>query len=1168
VAQSALAGQQDIANNAVLAGLNTSNFQNAESEFNNQQTTNLGAAQNTAARQLAASQQLGTLGSTAQGEALNEANAQTNAGTLEQTTQQAQDTAAYNQFLQQQAYPFQTTGWLANIVEGIGSQSGGSSTGQTTTTGSTAGAVAGGLLGLGSLLKRGGRVPHKAIGGGLVPYGSGIDNPTTEVPTGLGGGSFVPTIQLPVGHTMPNGQAPNPNAGTTANQNQFAQMGQVSKGIQGLGNAFQNTGLGDSVSDALQDFGDSFARGGLVLGDGGLMRLRGRKHYDDGGNVDLTPESLLAAAVDPLTGQPTTSSPAIGQQADALGTPNAALAAQYKNQMPAPPAAPNSGLASAPTPSLADEYANGNMPAPSQSAPPGGLAQLGAAMGASTPSPASPYGDLTDAGGAPLPPVRPIGLGDASLDTATVPPVPVVASAPMQLPSGQPGGLAPADNSGVAGVNPDARGMRNNNPGNLEANSWTAGLPGYTGSDGRFAIFSTPQQGMAALDRNLQGYAAKGISTPLQIASTWAPSGGGDNNNPVGYGATIAKALGVGLNDKVDLTDPNVRSKVGQAIAFVENGQGSSGLASTPASAAIASATGQPNGRGGLGAPTANPGEIPNAGGLGGNPANLPVADGAEAQAAPERTGLLGLNLSDAQRQGLLAAGLGMMAGTSRSGLVNIGQGGLQGIAAYNNARNMQSEIDLRRAQAERQMVETGLLPAKTASEIGLQQGEAGLYGANAAKVAAETPGVQAESEIKQSQVKMMHDALAQQEAEEAKRAKMVAANADGGPSASGTPPASTPGAPNAPMNGRLPASAAPAPAPLDPNFDPNVISSRIQSEKWVNPQAAASDRDLLDKIMTSGKSRDINGNVVNLPGAVGATAEMKANEAGAEESAKSHYELQEVQDTPGGPTRWVPKSQVIAGQTPVSVGAGSPPGAGADAAAVASPTIAKQPEFYAEKQKQIAADEGAMVQNFQARQLSRQRLQTLGQIMQNYQPGAFAQQKADIVASLRSVGVPVSNTDTANPAAFQEFTKNAIANVFNDVKAQGGRVLVSEIEGLTKANANAELQPAAAAAIIGQGLGIINYEDQHVNDYFAWKHQKDANGNMPNMNTVDTSDFELNWVKNHPVSQYVGEATRGIGYSGQAIPADPTQRVKGQVYQNAQGRRAAWTGTGWAPVQ
>ena len=143
-------------------------------------------------------------------------------------------------------------------------------------------------------------------------------------------------------------------------------------------------------------------------------------------------------------------------------------------------------------------------------------------------------------------------------------------------PSGQPSRPATPTPGPLmfGGLNPDARGMRNNNPGNLIANDFTAGLPGYKGSDGKFAIFDTPEHGAAALDRNLTSYGSKGINTPLGIASTWAPAG--DNNNPNSYGAQIAKALGVGPNDKIDMNDPAVRNKVSQAIALVENGPGNS----------------------------------------------------------------------------------------------------------------------------------------------------------------------------------------------------------------------------------------------------------------------------------------------------------------------------------------------------------------------------------------------------------------------------------------------------------------------------------------------------------------------------------------------------------------------------------------------------------------
>ena len=50
------------------------------------------------------------------------------AGQVQQQTQQAADTAAYNQFLQQQSYPFQVQQFLANIAEGTGALSGSTTT--------------------------------------------------------------------------------------------------------------------------------------------------------------------------------------------------------------------------------------------------------------------------------------------------------------------------------------------------------------------------------------------------------------------------------------------------------------------------------------------------------------------------------------------------------------------------------------------------------------------------------------------------------------------------------------------------------------------------------------------------------------------------------------------------------------------------------------------------------------------------------------------------------------------------------------------------------------------------------------------------------------------------------------------------------------------------------
>jgi len=90
------------------------------------------AAQNAALQgvplSLAAGAQQGALGAGAQTAGLQGAQAQVGAGTLGQQTTQAGLSALYNQFQQQQAYPFQVSQFLANIAEGTGALSGSTTT--------------------------------------------------------------------------------------------------------------------------------------------------------------------------------------------------------------------------------------------------------------------------------------------------------------------------------------------------------------------------------------------------------------------------------------------------------------------------------------------------------------------------------------------------------------------------------------------------------------------------------------------------------------------------------------------------------------------------------------------------------------------------------------------------------------------------------------------------------------------------------------------------------------------------------------------------------------------------------------------------------------------------------------------------------------------------------
>ncbi|MDS0272017.1 hypothetical protein NLX98_07780 [Klebsiella quasipneumoniae] len=113
------------------------------------------------------------------------------------------------------------------------------------------------------------------------------------------------------------------------------------------------------------------------------------------------------------------------------------------------------------------------------------------------------------------------------------------------------------------------RGVRNNNPGNLEASSSNPWI-GQTGSDGRFAKFETPEHGIRALGRNLISYQRQGIDTVGEIINRWAPPS--DNNDTAAYIKAVCAQLGVTANQPLDASYPDTLQALCAAIIKHENG--------------------------------------------------------------------------------------------------------------------------------------------------------------------------------------------------------------------------------------------------------------------------------------------------------------------------------------------------------------------------------------------------------------------------------------------------------------------------------------------------------------------------------------------------------------------------------------------------------------------
>lgn len=240
VAAGITAGQQELAEAPTIAGLENQGYSQALGEFNNQQTTQLGANEANSWLDSQAGANEANLGAESLNTQLSGANAELQSGGLQQQETQEQLNVPYEQYLQAQAYPFQTAGWLTSEEEGLSSTAGGTGTSTATdnpsplseiggvattgigaaglantlglfgagagaaggalTAGEAAGllgteggvgigsAVGAGDLALAAAAKRGGALPARRAGGGVAAFDDGGTIGTLEDLDALGPG--------------------------------------------------------------------------------------------------------------------------------------------------------------------------------------------------------------------------------------------------------------------------------------------------------------------------------------------------------------------------------------------------------------------------------------------------------------------------------------------------------------------------------------------------------------------------------------------------------------------------------------------------------------------------------------------------------------------------------------------------------------------------------------------------------------------------------------------------------------------------------------------------------------------------------------------------------------------------------------------------------------------
>ena len=176
IAQAELARQQGLANNATIANLLGQGYSQAQGQFNQQQQTDLATQLQNRTLMSNAGLNLANLGTQGQQAAIQQAQAQYGYGTAEQQQQQAGLSTAYQQYLNQQAFPYQQLSYYAGLASGAAPALGGTTTGSSPTI-----SPYNAFSGLGVLGSLGGQ--SAANSGGFL---SGLGSAASGVASGFG----------------------------------------------------------------------------------------------------------------------------------------------------------------------------------------------------------------------------------------------------------------------------------------------------------------------------------------------------------------------------------------------------------------------------------------------------------------------------------------------------------------------------------------------------------------------------------------------------------------------------------------------------------------------------------------------------------------------------------------------------------------------------------------------------------------------------------------------------------------------------------------------------------------------------------------------------------------------------------------------------------------------
>lgn len=153
---------------------------------------------------------------------------------------------------------------------------------------------------------------------------------------------------------------------------------------------------------------------------------------------------------------------------------------------------------------------------------------------------------------------------------------------------------------------------------------------------------------------------------------------------------------------------------------------------------------------------------------------------------------------------------------------------------------------------------------------------------------------------------------------------------------------------------------------------------------------------------------------------------------------------------------------------------------------------------------------------------IAEQRALAIAEALKATQSGHWAEEKADIAAKLKAIGLGGLASDKifGDPAAVQTALKDNFAATLEQIRAFTSRPAAVEVTLASKNFANPNLQPEANLKIIAQTVGTMRWDRAMMSD---WAEAKKSGWQDP-------QDYQRAWIAKNPIQPYIEKVTKEIG--------------------------------------